>query len=63
MRCTWGVYLLHPLYINLAVKLLRVDLLGPAPYARLGAMAAAAFGLSVLSVCILRRIPLVKKLF
>lgn len=62
-NCTWGIYLIHPFFINVAIKLLKIDVLGSQPYVRLFVFAAAVFCASLLSTWILRKIPLVKKLF
>ena len=61
--CTWGVYLIHPFFINVAIRLLGIDALGSHAYlkhlALLGAVLAASFG----TTWVLRKIPVVKKLF
>lgn len=61
--CTWGIYLIHPFFINVAIKLLKVDVLTSQPYVRLFVFAVVISCISFLSVYILRKIPLVKKLF
>jgi surface polysaccharide O-acyltransferase-like enzyme len=36
-QCTFGMYLMHPLFINVAVKMLRIDVLSHMPYIKLTA--------------------------
>ena len=62
-NCTWGIYLIHPFFINVAIKLLKVDVLTSQPYVRLFVFAVVISCVSFLSIYILRKIPLVKKLF
>lgn len=62
-NCTWGIYLIHPFFINVAIKLLKVDVLTSQPYVRLFVFAVVISCASFLSTYILRKMPLVKKLF
>lgn len=62
-NCMWGVYLIHPFFINIAIKLFKIDFLTSMPYIKLCVFAVIIFCSSVLSTCVLRKIPLIKKLF
>lgn len=62
-QCTWGIYLIHPFFINLAFKVLRLNLGTAIPYGKLALFAAVIFLCSLAVTYILRRIPLVRKLF
>lgn len=62
-NCTWGIYLFHPFFINVAIKLLRIDIITSQVYLNLVIFTAAVFSVSFLSTYVLRKIPLVKKLF
>lgn len=62
-QCTWGMYLLHPLFINIAIKVLKIDLLSNKPYLCLFGFWVALSLLSFAATYILRKIPLLKKLF
>ena len=62
-NATWGVYLIHTFFINIAVKVLNLDLLSSLPYLKLGCLFAAVTVISFAVTFILRKIPLVKYLF
>lgn len=62
-KCTWGIYLLHPFFINVAIKLLNIDVVTSLPYIRLFLFAVVVSFASFLSTYILRKIPLIRKLF
>ena len=62
-NCTWGIYLIHPFFINIAIKLLRIDVLTSYAYLKLFIFTAAVCSLSFLATYVLRKIPLVQKLF
>ena len=62
-NCTWGIYLIHPFFINLIIKLLKIDLLSTYPYVKLALFFVVVSLLSFATTFILRRIPLIKKLF
>ncbi len=62
-KCTWGIYLIHPLFINTAVKFFKIDPLSVMPYGKLFVFYIAVVILSWFSVYVLKRIPLVKSLF
>ena len=61
--CTWGVYLIHPFFINVAVKVLEIDVLTSYAYVKLLALLLAVLAVSFGCTFVLRKIPLVKKLF
>ena len=61
--CTWGIYLLHPFFINVALKVLNLDLLRSMPYIKLPLFGIAILLFSFVATYILRKIPLIKKLF
>ena len=61
--CTWGIYLIHPLYINMAVKLLHMDFLSGMAFVRLFFFYLAIVFVSFFSVYLLKRIRFVKWLF
>lgn len=61
--CTWGIYLLHPLFINIAFRVLRMDFVSFLPQVKLPVFAAVVFLLSYLTTRLLRRIPYGKYLF
>jgi len=62
-NCTWGIYLIHPFFINVAIKLFRIDVISSHAYTKLVIFTAAVFSISFLTSYVLRKIPLVKKLF
>lgn len=62
-ECTWGIYLLHPLFINILIKLLKVDLLSSSPYLKICAFAIFLFVISFITTYFLRKIPYLKRLF
>lgn len=62
-KCTWGMYLIHPFYINVAIKLLDIDVVTSQPYIKLFVFAVMVSCFSFWSTYILRRIPFVRKLF
>lgn len=62
-KCTWGIYLIHPLFINIANKLLRIDMVTSYTYLKLFVFTVVIFTISFLTTYILRKIPIVKKLF
>lgn len=62
-NATWGVYLIHNFFVNVAVKVLGLDLLSSLPYLKLGLLFLAVTVISFAAALILRKIPLVKYLF
>lgn len=61
--CTWGVYLIHPFFINVAVKLLHIDLFSQAPWFRLIGFWLVISCISFVVTYVLRKIPVIQKLF
>lgn len=61
--CTWGIYLIHPVFINVAIKLFNIDFLSGLVYLKLFAFFVVVFCLSFLSVLLLKKIPVIKELF
>lgn len=61
--CTWGIYLIHPFFINLTLKFFEIDLLQKSPYVNLSVFAIIVFMISYLCTWILRKIPFVSKIF
>ena len=62
-KCTWGIYLIHPFFINIVIKLMKIDLLRSYAYVKLMLFAVIVTVISFGSTYILRKIPIVKKLF
>lgn len=62
-NCTWGIYLIHPFFINIIIKLLKIDLLSTYPYINLLVFFVVISLLAFTTTFILRKIPLLKKLF
>ena len=62
-QCTWGVYLIHPFFINIALKVLYVDLFSNMAYGRLFIFGVVILFVSFVVTYMLRQIPYVKKLF
>ena len=60
--CTWGIYLVHPIFLNVGIKLFKIDLLTTMPYLKLTAAWLVVFALSFGLVWILRRLPLFKEI-
>lgn len=42
-KCSWGIYLLHPFFMNIALKVLKIDLLSGALYIKLFTFAIVLF--------------------
>lgn len=59
--CSWGIYLFHPLFINIAIKLLKIDFVFSAPYIRIPLLAMSAFTLSFALTYLLKKLPFVSK--
>ena len=60
--CTWGIYLIHPIFLNIGIKLFKIDLLTTMPYLKLSATWLIIFLLSFGSVWVMKRLPLLKKI-
>lgn len=61
--CTWGIYLFHPLFLNLILKVLHLDLVSSLAIVKLPLLTLVLLVLSFGLTFILRKIPLVKHLF
>ena len=62
-KCSWGIYLIHPFFMNIALKVLKLDLLSGMLYIKLFLFAVVLFMISLLSTYILRKIPMIKTIF
>lgn len=62
-KCSWGIYLLHPLIINVALKVLKMDFVSYMPYVKIPLLAICTFILSFAITYLLRKIPFVSELF
>lgn len=62
-KCTWGMYLIHPFFINAAVKVLEIDFLTSFPYIKLFVFAVIVSFASFITTYTFRKIPLIKRLF
>lgn len=62
-KCSWGIYLLHPLIINVALKVMKLDFVSYMPYVKIPLLAICTFTLSFAITYLLRKIPFVSKLF
>lgn len=60
---SWGVYLIHPFFINVAVKGFRITLVGSLAWLKILIFFCIISGLSFGTVYILKKIPVVKMLF
>lgn len=59
--CTFGIYLIHPLFINIMLKLLHIYPLRYLPFLSITGTWIAIVGLSYISTCFLRKISWIKK--
>ena len=62
-KCSWGIYLLHPLIINVALKVLKMVFVSYMPYVKIPLLAICTFILSFAITYLLRKIPFVSELF
>lgn len=62
-KCTLGIYLIHPLFLNLMVRLLHIYPLHITGWISIPVTCIALFLVSYGTVCLLRKIPGVKMLF
>ena len=62
-KCSWGIYLIHPFFMNIALKVLKIDLLSGMLYIKLLIFAITLFAISLITTYILRKIPVIKKIF
>jgi len=62
-RCTWGIYLIHPFFINIAIKVLNVDLLSSFSAIKMVGFAVIIITMSFAATWIVRKIPYIRRLF
>ena len=62
-KYSWGIYLIHPLFINITLKVLKIDLLSGMLYLNLFIFAVIIFAISFLTTYILRKITMIKYIF
>lgn len=62
-RCSWGIYLIHPFFMNIALKVLKIELLSGMLYIKLFMFAIVLFVISLIVTYILRKIPVIKSIF
>lgn len=62
-KCSWGIYLIHPFFMNIALKVLKIDLLSGMLYVKLLIFAMVLFAISLIVTYILRKIPVIKIIF
>lgn len=62
-ECTWGIYLIHPIFINIALKFLKLELLSALPYIKLVLFELIILFISFSLTFVLRKIPFLKKIF
>ena len=62
-KCSWGIYLIHPFFMNVALKVLKIDLLSGMLYLKLFIFAIVLFMISLIATYILRKIPVIKTIF
>lgn len=60
---TWGIYLFHPLFINVFLKVFKLDLLHGLIFLKLSLFAFLILVLSFALTYLLKRVPYLKKLF
>ncbi|MBR5597453.1 MAG: acyltransferase family protein [Lachnospiraceae bacterium] len=62
-KCSWGIYLIHPFFMNIALKVLKIDLFSGMLYIKLFIFAIVLFVISLITTYILRKIPVIKTIF
>lgn len=62
-KCSWGIYLIHPFFMNVALKVLKIDLLSGMLYLKVFIFAIVLFMISLIATYILRKIPVIKTIF
>lgn len=62
-NCSWGIYLIHPFFMNIALKVLKIDLLSGMLYIKLFIFAMVLFVISLIVTYILRKIPVINTIF
>ena len=61
-NCSWGIYLFHPLFINIALKLLKIDFVSSVPYIRIPLLAVLVFVFSFALTYLLKKLPIVSNI-
>ena len=59
---TWGVYLIHPLVLNVLVKVLKIHPLDYPAYISIPTVCIGVFAVSMLLIFVMKKIPFVKKM-
>lgn len=59
--CCWGIYLIHPFFINLMIKFFKFNPISWAWYISIPITCIMMFALSAATTCVLRKIPIIKK--
>ena len=62
-KCTWGIYLIHPFFMNMALKLFKIDLLSGLLYVKLAVFAVMLLVISLVTTYLLRKIPVINNIF
>lgn len=62
-KCSWGIYLIHPFYMNLALKWFKINLFSNSIYINLLLFAVFLFASSLVTTYILRKVPVVRRIF
>ena len=60
---TWGIYLVHPLFLNILLKCLRWNPMDHFPAVSMPLLVAVVFAISGAIIYLVRKIPFVKKYF
>lgn len=61
-NCSWGIYIIHPLFINIIIKLLNIDLLKNNPYINLLLFGIFITFISYIFTLIIKKTPILKKI-
>ena len=61
--CTLGIYLIHPFFINVAIKLLKINMGADMPYLKVTVFALIVFSASLIATWVFKKIPVIRKLF
>lgn len=62
-KCTWGIYLIHPFFMNIALKVFKIDLLSGLIGIKLLVFVVVLFFLSFTTTYLFRKIPVIKEIF
>lgn len=57
---TWGIYLIHPLFINIVNKICKLDVLTAMPCMKLFILEVGVLAATLAVVYVLKKIPLIK---